>query len=395
MRILDAQRRARLVAQHALGAERPDSVEAVVRRVLALHATDPATVYLSVLARRAGAGIDDVRAAMYERRSLVRVLAMRRTLFVVERDDVPMVHAGASLGVARTLRTRLVRQLADLPTDPEVPDPEAWLIDVARGVEASLAERGTASGAQLAQDVPALRTAFLPTTDKRWDVRRNATSPALAWLSAEGVIVRSEPRGDWRSRHHVWAPVTDWFPEGIEELSEPDARARLAHRWLAVFGPATLDDLQWWAGWSKTQTRAAVAALPDVREVELACGPGLVLDSTDLGIGDPDPARVTLLPALDPTPMGWKERGWFLGPHADRLFDRFGNVGPTVWSGGRVVGGWAVRPDGEVVTALLEDVGGDVSDATDTEAQRIAALLDGAPVVPSFPTPLEKELRTA
>ena len=36
--------------------------------------------------------------------------------------------------------------------------------------------------------------------------------------------------------------------------------------------------------------------------------------------------------------MGWKERDWFLGEHAEPLFDRNGNAGPTVWRDGRVVG---------------------------------------------------------
>ncbi|HEX6390519.1 MAG TPA: M48 family metalloprotease, partial [Solirubrobacteraceae bacterium] len=40
-----------------------------------------------------------------------------------------------------------------------------------------------------------------------------------------------------------------------------------------------------------------------------------------------------------------------------RLFDRSGNIGPTVWCDGRIVGGWAQRTDGEIALALLEDVG--------------------------------------
>jgi hypothetical protein len=44
-----------------------------------LHATDPASVYLSVLARSAESTLSDVADAMYARRSLVRWMAMRRT----------------------------------------------------------------------------------------------------------------------------------------------------------------------------------------------------------------------------------------------------------------------------------------------------------------------------
>ena len=100
----------------------------------------------------------------------------------------------------------------------------------------------------------------------------------------------------------------------------------------------------------------------------------------------------TLLPALDPTPMGWQSRAWYLGPHAPLLFDRTGNIGPTVWWAGRVVGGWAQRPSGEVVYRLLEDIGADGAAAVAAEAAALEAWLGAARVTPRFRTPLEREL---
>ena len=105
----------------------------------------------------------------------------------------------------------------------------------------------------------------------------------------------------------------------------------------------------------------------------------------------PDP-WVALLPALDPTPMGWSQRSWFLGPHAEALFDRSGNVGPTVWCDGRIAGGWAQRTDGEIVWRLLEDIGSEATAAVEGAAARLAAWLGPAVVTPRFRTPLEREL---
>ena len=99
-----------------------------------------------------------------------------------------------------------------------------------------------------------------------------------------------------------------------------------------------------------------------------------------------------LLPALDPTIMGWKERGWYLGDHAPQLFDRAGNAGPSVWLNGRVVGGWGQRADGEVVFRLLEDVGRDAVAMVEAEVERLTAWLGGQRVVPLFRTPLERSL---
>lgn len=387
VKITDAQRRHRLVAQHFA---RASTTEAVVSSLLALHATDPATVYLSVLARARSLGLPDIRDAMYERRSLVRLMAMRRTMFVVAHGDVPMIHAAASLGVARAMRARLVKQVSTLPTEPVIADVESWLAATEAETESALRSMGTATGAELSAAVPGLKTALLPTTDKVYDVKRYVTSEVLVMMAAEGRLVRVEPRGSWTSRRHAWAPIDHWWPDGIAVLDETEARADLARRWLEVFGPATLDDLQWWTGWNKTQTRGAVSGL-DTVAVELAEGDGIMLSGTTFD--KPAGTSIMLLPALDPTPMGWKHRAWYLGEHKAPLFDTFGNIGPTIWSGGRIVGGWAVTGSGEVVTEFLEDVGSTVSKVVAAEAERITTLLDGTPVVPSFPTPLEKKLR--
>jgi hypothetical protein len=101
---------------------------------------------------------------------------------------------------------------------------------------------------------------------------------------------------------------------------------------------------------------------------------------------------VALLPSLDPTTMGWKDRAWYLGPHRARLFDPYGNAGPTVWSDGRVVGGWGQRPDREVVVRLLDDIGTEKSRQVEAEAARLTDWLAGVVVRPSFPTPLQREL---
>jgi hypothetical protein len=175
-------------------------------------------------------------------------------------------------------------------------------------------------------------------------------------------------------------------------MGTDEARVELARRWLLGFGPATVADLKWWSGLTLTQVRKALTALP-VEEVDLDGAPGVMLP------GEHDPAApaaperwVALLPSLDPTTMGWQQRAWYLGVHGKALFDTNGNAGPTVWSDGRVVGGWAQRKSGEVVVRLLEDVGAEVEAAVDTEAARLIEWLGDVRVTPRFPTPLQREL---
>jgi hypothetical protein len=185
--------------------------------------------------------------------------------------------------------------------------------------------------------------------------------------------------------------MQDWLAGGLPELDADAAAAALLRRWLASFGPATAADMKWWTGWSAGLLKRALAQL-DCVEVALDGGAtGLVLAGDEAPVDAPAP-WAALLPGLDPTAMGWKERGWYLGAHRDAVFDRSGNIGPTIWWEGRIVGGWAQRSDGELVTRLLEDAGADAAAAIGAEAQRLRAALGDLRVRPRFRTPLEREL---
>jgi hypothetical protein len=181
----------------------------------------------------------------------------------------------------------------------------------------------------------------------------------------------------------------------MPDLPTEQARVELVRRWLAAFGPGTVADLRWWTGWTAGQVRQALTEIRPV-EVDLDGAAGLVLPGDDTPLEDgPVPAPqpwVALLPALDPTPMGWSQRSWYLGDHSPALFDRSGNIGPTVWCGGRVVGGWAQRSNGEVVYRLLEDIGSDAGAAVDAAAGEVAGWIGEVRVTPRFRTPLEREL---
>ena len=208
---------------------------------------------------------------------------------------------------------------------------------------------------------------------RSYEGRQNVSSRVLLLLAAQGQVVRGRPRGSWTSHQYRWAPLEPWCPQGwTTGRPKPPRWSWRAAGWTA-YGPATAEDLRWWAGWTKTQVRRALTELKPA-EVDLDGVPGIVL------AGDLEPPPdvepwAALLPALDSTPMGWQQRDWFLGEHASRLFDRNGNVGPTLWWDGRIVGGWAQDRDGRIVCRFLEDAGSDAVTAADAEAQRLAGML--------------------
>jgi len=216
----------------------------------------------------------------------------------------------------------------------------------------------------------------------------------LFLLAAEGKIVRARPRGTWVSGQYRWAPTDVWLGAPLPKLAAGDASAELVRRWLFAFGPATNTDIRWWTGWTQAKTAAALAA-NDVEEVQLDDGAPAFVMANDVAKVTTRKRWVALLPGLDPTTMGWKERDWYLGPHAPRLFDRNGNAGPTVWADGRVVGGWGQRADASVVVRLLEPVDAATEARIEKERQRLERWLDGARVTARFRTPLEKEIEAS
>jgi hypothetical protein len=383
-----AERRGRVVERHRLAVPAATVAE-VAESLVALHATDPVTVYLSARAR-SGCTALDVDAALYTERPVVRMLGMRRTMFVVPLELAGVVQAACTDDVAKRMRRQLEKDLAGGGVGDG--DPGGWLRSLEDGVLQVLAARGGgASGAQLGADEPRLRTQLSYALDKAYGGTVNITSRVLVLIAAEGRMIRGRRRGGWTSGQFEWWLPEAWVPglpgDGIDAGA---ARAELARRWLTAFGPAPSADLQWWAGWTGAQTKAALAALP-VTEVDLDGQPGVVL-AGDLEFPADTPPGAALLPALDPTPMGWQSRSWYLGPHAPALFDRTGNIGPTVWWAGRVVGGWAQRASGEVTCRLLEDIGADGAAAVTAEAAALEAWLGASRVTPRFRTPLEREL---
>ena len=379
------ERRARLGRRHRLAARaRAAGPVEVADSLVGLHSSDPTTVFLSATARMRKPSFAAVEAALYDERSLIRMHAMRRTMWVFPLELAGVVQAASTEGIA--LKER--RRLDTIAANSGLAD--GWFEALAGKVLAVLEERGEAAGAELSGAVPELGTP-LNYGEGRWGGEVPATSRVLFQLATDGRIVRARPRGSWTSSQYRWAPFESWLPDGLATWETGPAQAELVRRWLAAFGPATVADLKWWTGWTLTETRRAVAAVGAV-EVELeGVGPGVAL-ADDLGRTTAPAPWIALLPGLDPTTMGWRERGWYLAGHGPALFDRNGNAGPTVWADGRIVGGWAQRKDGEVVFRLLEDVGSEVTAAVEAEAAQLGERLGGTRVTARFPTPLEKEL---
>jgi Winged helix DNA-binding domain len=360
---------------------------AVTQALVALHSTDPATVFLSVRARRPDFHPADLERQLYDERSLVRVLGMRRTLFVVPRDLVPTVYAACTDVIAARERRRLEKMILDSGIAKR---PAAWLTRACKAALAAVEARGEAFTREIAADVPMLAKRLRLGAGTRFETAQSAAARVVRQLAMEAQVMRGRPRGAWTNGEYRWVPTVSWLGGPLERVEPERARAELLSKWLAAFGPATETDIRWWAGWTARDCRAALGMVPHER-VDLEGQDGIVLAGDVELEATPEPEAV-LLPTLDPTTMGWKERDWYLGAHGQVLFDRNGNAGPTVWWDGRVVGGWAQRADGEVVVKLLEDIGAEGVKAVETEAHELATWLGEARIRPGFLPPFQRAL---
>jgi hypothetical protein len=169
--------------------------------------------------------------------------------------------------------------------------------------------------------------------------------------------------------------------------------AELVRRWLHTFGPGSTKDLKWWLGSTVTAVRRA---LNDLGAVEVSLdsgGTGWVLPD-DLDESEPVEPWAALLPVLDSTTMGWKERDFYLDPQdVPYLFDTAGNGGTTAWWDGRVVGCWVQDPDGVVDVVLRHDPGGEAREALEAEATRLTGWLDGVRIASVYSSHQMKSAR--
>lgn len=381
-----AERRARLVLRHRLSpASRTDDVAAIVDSLACLHSSDPATVYLSSMMRMAHPSVDAVDSALHVERTLVRHHAMRRTLWVFAVSAVAEAHWSSTVQVAAN-QERVLAQF--LEADGITSDGLAWIARARPLILDEIARRGITTTRELGAALPDIS---LPLHIEGGQLSTH--SRMLLLMGFEGSIVRTRPIGTWISSQYRWSLMQSWYPDALDPLARETAEERLVRRYLTSFGPVTTTDIAWWTGWPKATVRSALDRIGAV-SVEVDGGEAWVdPDDDDAGQTHHDGPVVSLLPGLDSTVMGWKERDWYLDPAmTGRLFDRNGNAGPTIWIDGRVVGGWVQRASGEITTEILDPTAEQLRSEIEAEAERVSAMFGETRHKVRFPAPLQSDL---
>ncbi|BDH59832.1 winged helix DNA-binding domain-containing protein [Tsukamurella sp. PLM1] len=383
----DAERRARLARRHALAApHRVDTVAEAVDAVVALHATEPATPYLSLHARMHEFARGDYERELWDSKSLVKQLAMRRTMFVFPRSLHPAVLGAPSERVAGTEHAKVVK---DAERGGVTADGAAWLAEARRAVLAELGGKQL-SAKELRERLPELDGRVMMAEGKKYGGEMHLAPRVLTWLGASGALVRARNESHWRVNRNLWARTDDWFGGPADRTGAAEGYAILVREYLRAFGPATETDVVWWFGATKSAIRAALAEIGAATVRLERDRTGYVLPDDLDPVGPVEP-WAALLPALDPTPMGWKEREFYLDPaFAGAIYDTAGNAGTTAWWDGEIVGAYTQDEAGTVGLVVKPDTPLPAREALQAQADRLGEWLDGERVNSLYKSPITK-----
>lgn len=370
--------RATLARQGLLEPMRAPTAAAAVERLGSLQAQHPEWPPVALASRAADARTADLAAAL-DRRDAVRSSLMRNTIHVVSAADLwPM------FTVCQPLRLNQWRLLMkadpiDSPLGRRMTAAHQIAIDALRERPHSSLELDRLMATEVGPDATAVDRPAWREPSTRVVVR-------AAWRHfAAFVPLVHVPHAEERYGRSRYALATDWLGEERPEIEETTARVHLARRYLAAFGPASVEDLVAYVGRGKGGIgvwRDAVAALgDDLLTMTDERGRSLhdLHDSPRPPADTPAPPRLlarwdSLL--LSHAPM---ERDRVIADGVrPAVFSKNADVLPTLLVDGMVAGTWALsRADGSPAIALqpFGRLAKPIRAALEVEAERLLGLL--------------------
>jgi hypothetical protein len=337
-------------------AARSDLVR-VVGETCGLHAQLMSSAELSMWARIEGLERDDVDEALWKRRALVKLWAMRGTLHLL-----PSAELGLWLSALGTYTNR------GMTGHPEVD----LLTEV---VGSALEER------VLAREELALAVEQITGAPSFGEYVRFSWGSYLKPASFRGRLCFA-PSDDGRVRFTT--PAT-WVPGGIDKPDSGDALREVTRRFLAAYAPLTAKDLAlWWGGFGPARGARMLAALgEEAVELDVEGEPAWVLARDVRGMSSAEsPNAARLLPAFDPWVVGASRSAPSLRDprHKARVYRAQGWISPVVLVNGRMVGVWRHVRKGRRLMVEIEPFGRLPAWARvqlEAEAERLAEFLGG------------------
>ena len=307
----------------------------IVDEILGLNAQGALNVQLSLWNRVADLETSFISKAMLVDHSLVKTWVMRNTVHIVPSERLPIYHKALQRSLLREWNRWTVKTGAKK-------SPTSWESFYSEVLEAI--EGGPLTIRQM-QEVLG------------WKERGSyiSLSRLVREMSLSGLICHAESSGPWYHKtRYRFTRVDRWLPSvDLNSVSEEEALAWLARRYLMAYGPASIRDFAYWSGMRIREARPVFETLSDSL-VEVAIpeqrGTLLILEedlSTLLELSD-RPTWARLLPPFDVLIMGHKDKTRFIESETrKRIFLPRGDVAATMLVDGLVQGVWVLRKKGK------------------------------------------------
>src|SRR5690606_32765388 len=208
------------------------------------------------VAARSDCSVADVERTLYVDRSVVKQLAMRRTLFAFPREVLPAVWGSAASRAASEQRRGIAR---DVERGGVAKDGAVWLDAACAAVLDRLSDGSALQAKELREQVAEVAGRIEYSMDKSYGGSIPIAPRVLTLLGAEGRIMRAENSGHWRTSRPRWIATEYWLGATEPRPSPEEGYAELTRRYLTAFGPATETDIVWWFGATKTIVRQALS----------------------------------------------------------------------------------------------------------------------------------------
>jgi hypothetical protein len=327
-----------LFKQHLLEGSQTKNVLEVVDDIIALHATSAVTPYLSLFVRVKNFKKERLDQELYEKRSLVRLEAMRGTLFITSTDLAPTLYQATKIPESYRLK-RLQRWGIE---EPEYKRLTEELYNILKKGRKTLPEIKRALPKEI------VRSLQLRVGKARYEGTN--INIALNSMIRDGIILREKDRGTLSksdSRANCYMLFEKAYPNlNLDSITGEEARASLLLHYIRSFGPVATEDIMWWTGFTNADMETALRTLED--QLSLVEISGLNRDywivRTDYRrysmFRDLKGRSVILLPYEDPYTKGYKTRDRLVDPDHEREVYPGGEVQPTILSNGKIVGKW-------------------------------------------------------
>jgi hypothetical protein len=369
--------------QHLAPSSRERAISAILRDGGPLRATPPLTPYLSLWARLEHLERRDLETALYESHTLLRVPGLQARLQILSAEDYPLYFQAAKLLGPTGAPSTLDDLLAPTPSGPE--DGRSLRhADIVQRVLEVMNTRGPCTVAELSELLPMLRARVQAEGEPDEGAVVTLGARLIPALCAQGLLIRAEARGGWRSTSFSYATLSSWVPAlRLDSIAPAAARQEVILRYIAAFGPVTVGDIaHWLGGAARHDIVAALMRLGDRLthlEVEGSRGDYVMLKEQVAALVEERRCEhgVALLPPRDNLMMAYSDTSRFLAPHyGDHVFDRAGEAQGTVWVDGRIAGEWWLQLREErIVVRFFEAVPPDVLALAGEEARRLGRFM--------------------